>query len=137
MKHHIDEHGRLVIEADPEDRAALNESIDEPDFDSDDFMHDALEWLVCNTEYDWVDPSVTGDLTDAPMLATFGDDRPGPDRAEHGGGLLWVGRWEHGGKLRNMFRPVLARYAFMSYQVTSPQRELAEKGRCVFEGGPV
>ncbi len=62
---------------------------------------------------------------------------PGPDDTEAalGTGLVHVGCWSHEGWLRQMYQPVLKRWAFMSYQVTSPQRELAETGECVWDGG--
>jgi hypothetical protein len=110
--------------------------LSEVGFDSDQTMHDVLEPLVTTAAFEWIDPSVTGDLTSAPMLAILGDEQPGPDAdGILGTGLVPVGRWNHRGKLRCMYQPVLERYAFMSYQVTSPQRELAESGRCEFQGG--
>jgi hypothetical protein len=136
MDHRI-ENGNLVIEVTPEERADLGERMAEPGFDSDQTMHELLEPLVANDAFVWIDPSVTGDLTSAPMLAILGDEQPGPDDTDEalGMGLVPVGRWKHRGRLRCMYQPVLERYAFMSYQVTSPQRELAESGRCVFQSG--
>ncbi len=134
---HRTEHGNLVITVTPEEQAELTERLSEPGFDSDQTMHDVLEPLVTNDAFVWIDPSVTGDLTSAPMLAILGDEQPGPDDTADalGTALLPVGRWDHRGKLRSMYQPVVERYAFMSYQLTSPQRELAESGRCVFQGG--
>ena len=127
---HRTENGNLVIEVTPEERAELNERMAEQGFDSDETMYAVLEALVTNDAFEWIDPSVTGDLTSAPMLAILGDEQPGPDDTDDalGNGLVPVGRWDHLGKLRCMYQPVLKRYAFMSYQVTSPQRELAESG---------
>ena len=34
-----------------------------------------------------------------------------------------------------MYQPVLSRWAFMDYALSSPQRELAETGRCEWPGG--
>jgi hypothetical protein len=39
------------------------------------------------------------------------------------------------GEPRNIYRPILYRWAFMDYAVTSPQRELRDTGRAVFQGG--
>jgi hypothetical protein len=134
---HRTEQGKLVITVTPEEQAKLSERLSEPGFDSDQTMHEVLEALVTNDAFEWIDPSVTGDLTSAPMLAILGDEQPGPDDTDEalGSGLVPVGRWDIRGKLRSMYQPVMERYAFMSYQVTSPQRELAESGRCVFQGG--
>jgi hypothetical protein len=131
------DHGNLVITITPEERAELSERTAEPGFDSDQTMHEILETLVTNDAFEWIDPSVTGDLTSAPMLAILGDEQPGPDDTADalGTGLVPVGRWNYRGKLRCMYQPVLERYAFMSYQLTSPQRELAESGCCEFHGG--
>ena len=49
--------------------------------------------------------------------------------------LYHVGRWTHEGRLRQMYQPVLKRWAFLAYQVRSPQRDLADDGVCVWQGG--
>ncbi len=54
MKHHIDEHGRLVITGVPDE-----------DFTC---IEDALGHLIANSELDWIRPEECGDLTDAPIL---------------------------------------------------------------------
>ena len=58
---------------------------------------------------------------------------PGPDDIQDAMGMGLVHIGQRGG--RQMYRPVLKRWAFMDYAVTSPQRELAETGKCVWEGG--
>ena len=73
------------------------------DLRSDSQMIEFLEDFTCNSELDWVDAQETGDLTDAPMLG-----------------------------IRNQDGEVVARWAFMDYQVTSVLDELNEKGHCVF-----
>src|SRR5262249_10140773 len=89
MNHRI-ENGTLVIEVTLEERAVLNERMAEPGFDSDQMMHEVLEWLVTNDKFTWIDPAVTGDLTSAPMLAILGDEQPGPDDTDEalGTGLV-------------------------------------------------
>ena len=131
MKHSEDKHGRLVIEADAEDRAAMQRMEREigEEFDSDETMRFFLTPIERALDLDWIDPSVTGDLTDAPMLAVLGDVEPGA------GGVL-VGRWpDAAGVVQGWYRPVLKRWAFMDYQITSPQRQLLETGRCVWDSG--
>lgn len=71
------------------------------------------------------------------MLGILGDAMPGPDDVQDaiGMGLVHVGCWSHQGRLCQMYEPVLRRWAFMNYAVTSPQRELAETGECTWDGG--
>jgi hypothetical protein len=134
----IDEHNRLVISITRREQRRL-QAVQRRDeaFGSDAFIHELLEPLVTNDEFNWLPEGYTDDLTVAPMLAVLGDEMPGPDDAVDalGTGLVHVGRWHHNGWLRQIYRPVLRRWAFMAYQVTSPQRELAETGECVFDGG--
>jgi len=144
MQWRIDEHGRLVITVTKREQRSLKvamrqdeEGQCEPPFDSDDFLSELLEPMVTNAEYVWLYDGCTDDLTDAPMLGILGDEIPGPDNTDDAMGLdlYHVGRWDHEGRLRQVYQPVLKRWAFMDYQVTSPQQQLAETGECVWEGG--
>ena len=143
MNWHIDEHGRLVITLTKKEQRSLKaaQRRDQkgrcnPPFDSDQFMHNLLEPMVTN-ECSWLPEGCTDDLTSAPMLGILGEAMPGPDETQDaiGMGLVHVGCWHHQGRLRQMYEPVLRRWAFMDYSLTSPQRELAEWGRCVWDGG--
>ncbi len=108
----------------------------EPRFDSDDLLYNLLENMVTNDSYSWLSEGTTGDMTSAPMLGILGNETPGPPTAEAVcSGLYHCGRWEVEGQLREMYQPVLQRWAFMDYALTSPQRELAETGRCEWQGG--
>jgi hypothetical protein len=144
MNGRIDEHGRLVLTVTEKERRSLQAARRrdvkgqcEPPFDSDDFLHELLEPLVTSDEFTWLRGGCTGDLTSAPMLGILGDEMPGPDDTDDalGTGLVHVGRWPHEGRLRQMYRPVLRRWAFMPYQVRSPQGDLADDGECVWDGG--
>ena len=132
---HRIEKDKLIITVNAEDQAYLQEQArDNPDFNSDNFMTDLLEPLVCNSELQWIPNGVTGDLTSAPMLGICGQTEPAPkgyDYHDVGTGLIFVGHWD--GKDR--VEPVLFRWAFMKYAITSVQAELARKGEAVFEGG--
>lgn len=64
---------------------------------------DTLEHLIANSDLDWIDPAETGDLTSAPMLG-----------------------------IRNEKEEVVARWAFMDYQVRSFVEDLVNHGRAVF-----
>ena len=138
MKWHTDEHGRLVITVTKREQRRL-QALQRRDqaFDSDDFMHELLEPLVTNTEFTWLPEGCTDDLTSAPMLGVLGDEMPGPDDPDDalGTGLVHVGRWPQECHLRQTYQPVLKRWAFMDYAVTSPQRELAATGECTWQGG--
>jgi hypothetical protein len=143
MKWHLDEQGRLVITVTKKEQRFLQAAQHrdekgrcEPPFDSDRFMHDLFDPMVTNG-FKWLPEGCTDDLTSAPMLGVLGDEMPGPDDTQDaiGMGLLHVGRGHHKGRLRRTYQPVLRRWAFMDYALTSPQRELADTGRCVWEGG--
>jgi hypothetical protein len=144
MQWKIDEQGRLVITVTKKEQRSLQAvmGLDEVGecelpFDSDAFLSELLEPMVTNDEYVWLHGGCTDDLTDAPMLGVLGEEIPGPDNLDDaiGLGLYHVGCWHHRGRLRQMYHPVLKRWAFMDYQITSPQKQLAETGECVWEGG--
>jgi len=107
-----------------------------PRFDSDDFLYDLLESMFTNDCFSWLPEGTTGDMTSAPILGILGTEMPGPatDKAQCSG-LFHCGRWEVDGQHRQIYQPVLSRWAFMDYALTSPQRELAETGRCEWQGG--
>lgn len=143
MRWQIDEHDRLVITVTKKEQRFLQAAHrrDEkgqchPAFESDDFLYDLLEPMFTDDSFTWLPEGTTGDMTSAPMLGILGDEMPGPatDKAQCSG-LYHCGRWEVEGELREIYQPVLQRWAFMDYALTSPQRELAETGRCEWEGG--
>jgi len=106
MKHEISgDFRRLTILATAREQATLRAAMHRPGFHSEAFLHDLLESLVCNSELEWIDPSVTGDLTAAPILAIL--DEAGQ---------------------------ILHRWGFMDYQVRSVLQDLAERGRAEFQG---
>lgn len=81
------------IEASADEREELRESRSED-----------LETLTANSEFQWINPSETGDLTDAPMLGIRDGDTD----------------------------VIVARWAYMDYQVRSFVDDLIEHGRAVF-----
>ena len=95
--------GSLIIQVNPTERENLKELANESGEFNTQSEYDSLEWLVCNSELEWIDPSETGDLTDAPMLGL---------RDENGN--------------------VTARWAFMDYQVRSFVTDLIKTGKAVF-----
>jgi hypothetical protein len=108
----------------------------EPRFDSDDFLYDLLLPMFTDDCYSWLPEGVCGDLTSAPMVGILGSETPGPPANEaECSGLHNCGWWEINGQVCDIYQPVLHRWAFMNYAITSPQRELAEHGRCEWQGG--
>jgi hypothetical protein len=107
-----------------------------PRFDSDDFLYDLLEPMFTDDSFSWLPEGTTGDMTSAPMVGILGSDMPGPSTHKaQCSGLYHCGRWEVQGQLREVYQPVLQRWAFMDYAITNPQRQLAETGRCEWQGG--
>lgn len=80
---------------------------------SDVAMYEFLEPITANSELEWIDPSETGDLTDAPMLGIRDPDSFG----------------DIGDPNENF--PVEERWAFMDYQISSLLEVLRDKGSAV------
>ena len=86
---------------------------------------EAMEHLLSNSELRWVTPDVTGDLTDAPLLAIFGettDTEAGPY------GSVFVGHWDD----KNWHEPVLERWGYAPYALRSFLSDLLDAGEAVF-----
>jgi hypothetical protein len=132
------EAGTLRMTVTPEEQSALQlrQKHSPAEFGSDDFMRDLLENIIANDCFEWVDPTLAADLTDAPILGIFGDEETGKKMTNEellGSGLQLCGT----GSKFDSYLPLLYRWAFMSYQVTTPQAQLAEQGYAVWEGGVV
>jgi hypothetical protein len=141
MKHEISEdRSKLTIFFTDKEREELRELPEaiEPGsrhtIHSNATMCDYLEPLTCNSELEWTDSDITGDLTDAPMLAIFGEDERLPIGKEWDvlQGTMLAGR--HGGN--TWVRPVLERWLFADYMVRSVLEVLRDYGQVVFIGGP-
>lgn len=103
MKYEISQDRKqLTIIADDDDREMLRE-MDDAHIQADTTMFDYFEWLVCNSELEWLSPEETGDLTSAPMLG-----------------------------IRNQRNAIIDRWAFMDYQLRSPLCDLRDTGKAVF-----
>lgn len=130
MKLKIDlAHDRLTIIADESERGDLAKlQAEHPDvFDGDDFMYEMLEQLFLNDCFMMLPNGVTGDLTSAPMLGILGDEETHDEPVGDCQGLYMSGSAS--------YQPVLYRWAFMNYAITSPQRDLVESGEAVWTGG--
>lgn len=101
----------LILEVDPRTKLELQNhrtelNADGSDaFSSDHNLFETFEWLTGNSEYEFVLPEETGDLTSAPLLGV---------RDEEG--------------------KIVQRWGFMDYQLRSPQDDLADAGKCQFIG---
>lgn len=82
------------------------------DFGCDNIMYEYFEEFISNSEYDWVSPEHIGALTDAPILATFGENDN--DMGD---------------------RDVIDAYGFMDYCLISLQDQLLEYGEAVLIHG--
>jgi len=121
---------QLVILADAQDRAELQELKDEePDkWGTTQAEAEQLEDLLCNCELDWINPSDTGDLTSAPMLGITGgeDEITTENKGPHG--AILVGSWDGAER----YAPILERWAYMQYQLRTFLEDLLDKGEAVF-----
>lgn len=124
---HTYESGNLVLLADEETQAQLFiDRAENGDFQSDDYMGDMLESVVCNSDLEWVRPEEIGALTDAPILGIRGDPRPLRD-GENSDYLFLAGHWDG----QTWVQDVIVAYAFMDYQIVSIQDVLADYGRAI------
>ena len=131
MKYEILPDHRLRIYCTPEEQKELRKLIDSDEFELPD-KSEVLEPLISNSELDWIPEGSTGDLTSAPMLGILGEEGV----KDHTVFLENFGLVECGQDGHNIFvRPIIARWAFMDYQVRSFLDDLAEKGECIWEGG--
>jgi hypothetical protein len=128
----FDDAGNMILKVDAEDRALLQTLKDEDTdaFGTDDFMFDYFEAFIANNEYQWTRPEYCGALTSAPMLGIYGKTRALKE-GEDTDFLNVVGHWDN----TTWIEDVEQAWAFMSYQVTSPQEQLLETGQAIWQKG--
>lgn len=142
MKHTIMTDGRLKISVTPEEQELLREQKRENSIASDGNVaftaqdeEDFLEPLIANSELEWLPEGASrGDLTSAPMLGILGDETvkdSGWDEDEPCFGFVPSGQ-ENGAEF---VRPIVSRWAYMSYQIRSFLSDLCDDGECIWEGG--
>ena len=96
-------------------------------FGSDEVMYEVFEDLLANSELEWTRPEYTGALTSAPMLAIYGADKP----LKNGTNPDFVnitGHWDG----QTWYSPIEKSWAYMYYELDSPQDALAERGEVIF-----
>lgn len=102
------------------------------ELDDDVTEDEVFEALTANSGLHLIpEGTISGDLTSAPCLAVLSEQEPG-DAGDFSNAILaghWEGRpWRH---------RVIARWGFMSYEVTGVADQLRENGKAVFTGGLV
>jgi hypothetical protein len=134
MRYEILNDGKtLRLFADAEERSNLRALKAETAqwFATDKCEGEALEHLLSNSSLQWINPADTGDLTSAPMLGITDGDGALEDLPVNRFGQTQVGHW--GGFDR--YAAIIARWAYMDYQVRSFVEELMDKGQVDFVGG--
>lgn len=95
---------------------------------------EVFEAITSNSNFYTIpEGTIAGDLTSAPMLGVLSEEEIG--EAGVGTNRVHVGAW--GDPVRVRCRRVIARWAFMDYQVWDLADMLRERGRAVFQGGLV
>jgi len=101
--------GSLILKASESERNAIRELMDDPRFGTSTRAEsEVLEWLLANSELEYIAPEEIGALTDAPIMG-----------------------------IRNAEGEVTSAWGFMDYAVRSFLTDLVEDGRAVFIGGTV
>ncbi len=94
-------------------------------------MYTAFERLICNSELQWTDPEVHGDLTDAPILGIWGNERWVASHRS-GDGTVCVGA-DHTREVDPVqVVSVVERWGYMNYAVRDPVQDLVDTGRVEF-----
>lgn len=99
----INQNENLTVACTQEEQNELDSSLS--GFESNGSLYKIFERLLANSEYDWIEPEEIGALTDAPILGI----REGEESES-----------------------IASAWAFMDYQVTSPQEQLRKNGECIF-----
>jgi hypothetical protein len=145
MRHEIMPDGRLKLTVDEKEqkellerRAAAEENRNEEWWDASRIESEVLEPLLANSELHWIPEEATEDLTSAPMLGILDNGPDGigfryDDLPERRFGQVCIGSDEDG----DYFAAIIARWAFMGYQVRAFLDDLADKGECIWEGGRI
>jgi len=138
MEYQTMPNGNLHITASEDERRELLAVRTEQDgsetgdmFSSDNTMYDLFESLIANSELQWTRPEYCGALTDAPMLAIYGEEKEYTVAKEEQANYNIVGGWDD----KTWYAPVVKCWAYMGYQVKSPQYDLLETGLAVFTAG--
>jgi hypothetical protein len=131
MRAKILENGDLEISLERGEKTELRIAMKESEYPaSDNLMHEWFEGFIGNGEYEFTRPEHCGALTDAPMLAIYGKERPLKD-SENVEYCMLAGVWDG----QTWVMDVLECWAFMDYQIISVQQRLLDTGKAVFQSG--
>ncbi len=138
LKHHINKQGDLVIETDAEGQAELRQMHQDAckeerpgieAFESNNVMHDVFEYLICNSDYSWIRPEEIGALTDAPILGIRTEERPLKEGEDPHGFMHQTGS----DGVNTFVEDVERVWWYPNYCLRSPQEDLRDEGRVVFQ----
>lgn len=114
------ERNALTLKCNTETRERLRELLQEGGFTRQ-HEYEMLEGLISNSDLNWIDPSDTGDMTDAPLLGIVGDDVRPQDREAHPPCYGWL-----------QYAPILERWGYPHYALRSFLQDLMEAGEATF-----
>ncbi len=120
----------IRVSADLQDDMRTYRDENPQDFGTDMVLWDYLEALTGNSDYQLCRPEYVDALTDAPMLATYGETEPLPPDAEPRF-VNYAGQWDG----QQWYSPVLKCWAYTSYAYHSPLDDLADTGTCIWHAG--
>lgn len=122
------DNGNLKLTPDTEELENLRrDSAEHEDFQSDVYMYSLLEYLICNSDYQWIQATEIGALTDAPILGIRDNARKATasDNTDY---LFLAGVWDGA----TWVEDVTHAYAFMDYQIISVQERMLQDGYAIF-----
>lgn len=131
MKHEISKDRKtLTITCSPETREELGRLFEENSGFSSEDEGDQLDGLIGNSDLQWIDPSDTGDLTDAPLLGITGGTVSEEERKEHPPCIGWIsaGFWND----QKHYFPIFERWGYSRYETRSFLQDLMETGKTEF-----
>lgn len=102
----FDKAGNLIIRTQGQERRELRQESKKEGFHSNDFLYELFESFIANSEFQWVEPEEVAALTAAPILGT-----------------------------RDVNDNVVDVWWFPDYAIRSPQEDLLNHGRVVFQKG--
>lgn len=132
MKATILENGNLKISITTREQRALNTLKHNDDFGTDRLLREVLEPLICNSEYEFIQPEEIEALTSSPCLGVLGEERPLRDGETPGrGGNRLAGYWNGTQRVQDITKA----WAFMDYAVRNPLQDLLDKREVIFQHG--
>lgn len=129
MKAKILENGNLKLTISSEDQMELDGMKRDLgiEFESDQTMWDWFEKFIANSEYIWIDPHESGDLTDAPILGILGTTHPLDADTVYPYPTVNAGFWDG----KHQVTPIAVRWAWMHYEVESLLEHLRRNGKAI------